>query len=108
MTLQTPKAQSIEDLAAYYDTDLPQVESATYTPYGGSAVSVTVRLVPGQGLEGEGADALGINAIARIRTSQVSTVAPGAVLVIGSNTWEVISADLATNGNEWICEINKR
>ena len=71
-------------------------ESATYTPAGGSAVSVTVieeqeqELLPGT-FESKASERRHIFAF---DTSEVSLPARGASLVVGSDTYKVVSAPL--------------
>lgn len=84
-------------------------EVAEYTPpEGGAAVPIRTIVSYGKGEEHGGADAPGVTAGFRIRVSEAAQVRPGGALTIGSAVWEVVTADLSSDGLEWVGEMHKR
>lgn len=101
-------AETATDLGYFFDTDEHAV-SATFTPDGGSAETVTaivsVQEVPA------GVDSVEINVrtrTARVQASEFSTTpAAGDTLQISSTTYTIVSAALDASGDVYILDLGE-
>jgi len=98
MTIKTPAEQAESDLSAFYSTDLPGVQAATY---GGE--DVTLRNLVFED-DGEG-DAVVRRAKCRVRKTEVASPAYRGAVVIGSDTWYVRRYRGSVNGLEWALDL---
>ena len=99
--------QVSSDMAHVYDTDFDGV-SAVHTNAASTETACIVTINLGTEDPDEGADAFGVTAELRVQVSEVTTVAVRDTFTIGSDVWEVIFADYASDGLEWICEVSKQ
>ena len=90
-----------------YDTD-EGAGAYSFTPAGGAATSITANF--GYDIDDgpEGADALGVTGEMKFRTSEVADDPTGGTVVIGSDTWEVVFAQLSPDGHEWLADLQKQ
>lgn len=100
MALKTPKEQAATDLAAFYSIDMPWTDTATYTPSGGEAVSITIipeetdpsiMVVPPPG-DGKSF---------RVRHSEVANPLQGDVYTISGDTWYFVENIPGDFVDEW-------
>jgi len=104
----TLASQMISDLTTvFFNTDEFAV-AGTYTPPSGAAVSIEVLPDYGVGSPMEGMDTLHTSAIFDIMKSDVALVVVGGVIVIGSDTWDVVYAELVDDGLIWRCNVSRR
>lgn len=94
MTLKTLKAQALTDMAVMFDTKLPNVENATFTPLVGLPISCTViKRLEGDYLP-DGYEARIADQIVTIKyqLSEIyRDVLTGEIFTIGGEDYEVVS-----------------
>jgi len=95
------------DVAAIYTTD-EFATPATHTALSGAATSLAVLLSDGLGNEMPGADDLGQAAEIRLQAADVTTVAVGETVTIGTTVWEVSHAVKSLDALEWICQVSRQ
>lgn len=103
MTLKTPKEQAATDLAILFSTDLPGVESVTYTPVGGSCSDIPAIVDYGENLN-EGAESHKAVGTIMVKKSDVTAPSYKDTVVIGSDTWRVRNIKQG-DGLAWVLNI---
>ena len=110
MARKTLKEQAASDLAALFSTDLPWVETVSYTPAAtGVTVSCPAIVSYGQAPEqvrSGGSSGLSDRAEISIRRSDVATIAYRDSIVLDGNTWQV-SRVIGATAVTWLVEIRR-
>jgi len=89
MALATPKEQAATDLAALFSTDLPWVETVTYTPNGGAVLPSFPAIVDYGEAPNRGNKSRADQATITVRKSDVANPGYRDTVLIGSDTWHV-------------------
>lgn len=103
----TFKTQLTDDLKNVFLNTDEFAESATYTPAGGTAKTISVIIDEGSGEGYMGADALDHAAIMRIMVSDISEVVAGDQVTCGSDIWEIVDGEKSADGLEWIATVSR-
>jgi hypothetical protein len=106
----TFQADTIADLADFY-ANAGFATAVTHKTVAGVETPVSALIKYGRDDSYQGADALAVDATARIQAQGawgLASIAVGETIVIGSGNWMIIDAHKSASGLEWICFISKK